>query len=186
MRSVPLPTSVMPIVFIGTLLLLVWLGWESYRNPEPWWAPGDLSRAHAEVGSCLQCHQPFKGVTSRNCVACHGETQFAKTASRAVAAAHTKILRAKESCLSCHTEHRGLSGSITIGALQNPHGEFVFRVTGARTCSTCHVVSPEGGPPSMRDNPTVRRLLDQGKGAHRRGRMADCLRCHAGSVMEAG
>ena len=186
MRYVPLPASVVPAAFIGTLLLLAWLGWESSRDPETWWAPGDLSRAHADLASCLQCHQPFKGPTSRNCLACHGEAQFARQSSPDVAAAHTESVRGGGNCLACHTEHRGVLASITIGALHNPHGEFVFRATGARTCGTCHVVSPEGGPPTLRDNPTVRQLLEQGKGAHRRGRMADCLRCHAGGVTEVG
>ncbi|CAI4033912.1 MULTIHEME_CYTC domain-containing protein [Nitrospira tepida] len=186
MRYVPLPGSVMPSVFIGTLLFLAWLGWESYRAPETWWAPGDLSRAHVDVGSCLHCHQPFKGAVSRNCVACHGETQFFRTASPEVATAHAEVLRRKGTCLACHTEHRGVLAPITIGALHNPHGEFIFRATGARTCGVCHIISPEGGQPSLRDNQPVRQLLEQGKGAHRRRRMADCLRCHAGGVTEVG
>ena len=132
MRYVPLPASVVPAAFIGTLLLLAWLGWESSRDPETWWAPGDLSRAHADVASCLQCHQPFKGPTSRNCVACHGEAQFARQSSPDVAAAHTESVRGRGNCLACHTEHRGVLTSITIGALHNPHGEYVFRATGAR------------------------------------------------------
>ena len=68
---------------------------------------------------------------------------------------------------------------ITIGALNNPHSEFVFRATGARSCAACHAFSADTrGPPTLLDTTAVRRLLKKGEGAHRPGAFAHCLRCH--------
>lgn len=69
---------------------------------------------------------------------------------------------------------------ITFGALTNPHGEFVFRATGTQSCNDCHDFIEGSDKPKLLDNPAVNHLLEEGDGAHRRGLMADCLRCHAG------
>ncbi|TAJ23500.1 MAG: hypothetical protein EPO64_11095, partial [Nitrospirae bacterium] len=73
----PLPSSVLPIVLVVTLLLIGWLGWAGERNPEALWAPGDLSQYHADVARCTHCHEPFRGVTTRKCVGCHSPQWFA-------------------------------------------------------------------------------------------------------------
>lgn len=62
----------------------------------------------------------------------------------------------------------------------NPHGNLVFRVTGATSCRDCHAAgrSASGAWPVL-DNERVRTLVARGKGAHA-GRFADCFRCHPG------
>ncbi|MEX5216102.1 MAG: hypothetical protein NW703_18310 [Nitrospiraceae bacterium] len=62
----------------------------------------------------------------------------------------------------------------------NPHGNLVFRATGATSCRECHVAgrSISGAWPVL-DNDRVRSLVAKGKGAHA-GRFADCFRCHSG------
>lgn len=62
----------------------------------------------------------------------------------------------------------------------NPHGNLVFRATGAASCRDCHV-TPRSASRAwpVRDNERVRSLVARGKGAHV-GRFADCFRCHAG------
>lgn len=62
----------------------------------------------------------------------------------------------------------------------NPHGNLVFRATGATSCRECHVAgrSTSGAWPVL-DNDRVRSLVAKGKGAHA-GRFADCFRCHPG------
>lgn len=62
----------------------------------------------------------------------------------------------------------------------NPHGEFIFRVTGTTSCNACHVFSAESGRPLLSNNEAVRSLIARGKGNHGPGRFADCFRCHAG------
>jgi hypothetical protein len=67
----------------------------------------------------------------------------------------------------------------------NPHGEFIFRATGTSSCSACHEFGTAlGARPTLVDNNTVRRLLEKGAGAHRLGRMANCLTCHAAGQYE--
>ncbi len=63
----------------------------------------------------------------------------------------------------------------------NPHGEFIFRVTGTQSCRDCHASRKKQGPKyGLLDNDAVRSLVAKGKGAHGPGRFADCFRCHAG------
>lgn len=181
MRYLPLPSSVVPIVAVATLVLVSWLAWASFRDPEAFWAPGNLSRYHADVPRCTQCHAPFQGATSARCIACHGERQFAERSLPEVEAFHREAIRKGDACRGCHTEHRGVLAQIITGALINPHGEFIFRATGARTCTACHTFHGSiGRPPTLLDNAIVRELYEEGEGAHRPGHIAKCLTCHVG------
>lgn len=166
--------------------LAVWIVWGSAHYPAALWSPGDLSRHHADVADCGDCHQPFHGATVERCGACHDAEYFARHATPAVAEFHQTARSAGNTCTTCHIEHRGALAQITHGALHNPHGEFVFRATGTASCSACHDFT--GGfarPPQLLDNYTVRRLFDQGEGAHRAGHLTQCLRCHRGGRLEA-
>jgi hypothetical protein len=99
---------------------------------------------------------------------------------------HRELIRQQKTCLACHTEHRGALAQITAGATSNPHGEFIFRATGTSSCSTCHDFGTAfGSRPTLLDNDTVRRLLEKGGGAHGRGRMANCLKCHVAGQYES-
>lgn len=175
----PLPTTAVPIVAMATLILLVWLGWGSFRDPETLWAPGNLSRYHADVARCASCHEPFRGPSSARCIGCHSETRFAQRSAPAAGAFHREVIGQRKTCLVCHTEHRGALAQITASAMLNPHGEFIFLATGTNSCSVCHEFGEIfGARPVLLDNETVRRLLAKGAGSHRPGRMADCLACH--------
>ncbi|MBX9657744.1 MAG: hypothetical protein K2X00_04195 [Nitrospiraceae bacterium] len=176
----PLPSTVVPVAALATLMLVVWLGWGSFRDPETVWAPGNLSRYHADVTGCVSCHEPFHGPVSGRCIVCHSESRFIARAKPSVTTFHREVLAQRKTCLACHTEHRGALAQITANAMFNPHGEFIFRATGTGSCSACHQFSPVFGErPLVLDNETVRRLFEKGAGAHRPGRMADCLICHA-------
>lgn len=186
MRFLPLPRSTLRFVAIATVLLLTWLAWATFKYPDTLWAPGDLSRFHADIADCHDCHQPFRGVTADNCIACHEENHFAARLKPSVSELHQKLIRERKSCLGCHTEHRGALAQITLGALANPHGEFVFRVTGTRSCSACHDFGANfRSPPKLLDNAMVRRLMQEGEGEHRPGAMANCLTCHQGGRLDA-
>lgn len=175
----PLPRTVLPVVAMATLVLVIWLGWGSFRDPETFWAPGDLSRYHADVARCASCHEPFHGPSSIKCIGCHSEMRFAERSKPAVGTFHREVISQQKTCLVCHTEHRGALAQITFSAMFNPHGEFIFRATGTSSCSACHQFGTAFGErPTLLDNDTVRRLLDRGEGAHRLGRMASCLKCH--------
>lgn len=182
MHYLPLPRTVVPAVAMATGVLIVWLGWDSTRHPETLWAPGGLSRYHADIGRCTGCHEPFRGPSTTKCILCHSEAHFAQRAMPATAAFHFDIIRQQKTCLSCHTEHRGTLSPITASAIKNPHGEFVFRATGTSSCTACHEFQAAfGSRPTVLDNEVVRDVMAKGSGAHRSGYMAHCLQCHTGS-----
>lgn len=185
MRYLPLPSSVVPAVAAATLVLFIWVGWASMRDPESLWAPGDLSRYHADVAKCMSCHEPFRGVSATQCLRCHSEEKFAGSKRADVGQFHLDLLRKNRLCLDCHTEHRGALAQITIGLMGNPHGHFIFLATGTHSCTECHAFgSTAGGPPRLLSNAVVEDLLEEGEGAHRLGKFAQCLRCHVGGELD--
>lgn len=182
MRYLPLPRRAIPAVLLATLVLVMWVGWGTVRSPAAFWAPGDLSRYHVDQGWCTQCHEPFRGPTAARCVRCHSERQFENRATPAVTTWHRDLVVQQTACTGCHTEHRGALAHITERSRLNPHGELVFRATGAGSCTTCHEFGARvATKPTLRDEPIVRRLYEKGRGAHRPGLMGYCLDCHGGS-----
>ena len=125
MPYLPLPRTAVPVVAMATLVLVAWVGWGSIRDPETMWAPGDLSRYHADVARCASCHEPFRGPASVKCIGCHSETLFAERSKPAVGTFHREVIKQQKTCLACHTEHRGALAQITASAMFNPHGEFI-------------------------------------------------------------
>jgi len=179
MHYLPLPRTVVPAVTMATGVLIIWLGWGSMRDPETLWAPGDLSRYHADIAHCTSCHEPFHGPATTKCILCHSEARLAERAMPATASLHLDIIRQQKTCLACHTEHRGALSRITSSAMRNPHGEFVFLMTGAKSCAACHEFEAAfGARPTVLDNEIVRHVMAKGSGAHRPGYMAHCLQCH--------
>jgi len=169
------------VVAVATVVLLAWLGWGSIRYPETFWAPGDVSRYHADVARCVDCHEPFQGPSPVKCLACHSEKRFVLRSKPVVSDLHREVIAQQKTCLACHTEHRGALAQITTNALLNPHGEFIFRVTGTSSCSACHAFGADMvAQPTLLDNDIVSHLFDEGEGAHHRGRMAHCVMCHVG------
>jgi len=181
----PLPKTAGRVAAGVAVVLLILLAWGSWRAPAAIWAPGDLSRVHADVERCRDCHEPFVGITAGGCLHCHTASEFARLAAVEIGDLHHPFLDGSRDCMDCHTEHRGALAAITVGGWENPHGEFVFRATGADSCGDCHDSARlESSPPALLDNDLVRDLYREGEGAHRHGRSADCLRCHRGGRME--
>jgi hypothetical protein len=73
----------------------------------------------------------------------------------------------------------GAAGQESAEPPFNPHGNLVFRATGATSCRDCHVAGRSSSAWPVLDNERVRALVAKGKGAHA-GRFADCFRCHPG------
>mgnify|MGYP001636547504 CR=1 FL=1 len=93
---------------------------------------------------------------------------------------HRQAIKENTNCINCHTEHRGATAQITVAALHNPHGGFVFLATGAKSCIACHTFENQSiSGPELLDNSIVRHLLKEGEGAHKLGQMSNCLNCHA-------
>jgi hypothetical protein len=177
---------VAPLIWGLTALMIGVVLWLSPQYTEALWAPGHLSRFHADVTSCGSCHEPFRGPTSQKCLGCHSIQKFAARSEPDVTRFHTDIIQKAQPCLTCHVEHQGVLAAITIGALNNPHGEFIFRVTGATSCSDCHMVESGEGKKRMilLSNLRVKHIIEEGEGAHRIGHFAKCLNCHRGGQLD--
>lgn len=174
------------LIWFLTVLTVGMIIWSSTRYPEAMWAPGHLSRYHTDIAGCESCHEPFRGATSRKCLVCHTHHQFQTHAEPEVFRRHQEIIQQAQPCLGCHTEHRGELSRITTGVLRNPHGEFIFRVTGTSSCSDCHSFDSGDGrlTPALLNNPRVQHLREEGDGAHEAGHFAECLSCHHGGQRE--
>ena len=160
--------------------------WLSPQYTEALWAPGHLSRYHTDVPSCGSCHEPFQGPTPQKCLSCHSSADFAARSEPGVTRFHAGIIQKGRPCLTCHVEHRGVMAAITTGALNNPHGEFIFRVTSATSCSDCHMLTLVDGEKRMilLSNSRVSHIIEEGEGAHRLGHFARCLNCHRGGQLD--
>jgi hypothetical protein len=177
---------VAPLIWGLTALVIGVMAWFSPQYTEALWAPGDLSRYHADVTSCRSCHDPFHGPILQRCLSCHSRENFAARSEPDVIRFHADIVGKGQPCLDCHTEHHGALAAITTGVLDNPHGEFIFRVTGAASCSDCHILKPGEGKTRMflLSNSRVSHVIEEGEGAHRSGHFAKCLKCHRGGQLE--
>ncbi len=177
---------VAPLIWTLTALIMGFLVWASPHYTEALWAPGDLSRFHTDIATCVSCHEPLRGATPQKCLACHTMERFNTRSQPDVGQLHQEVIQASRNCQDCHTEHRGLLTAITISRLGNPHGELIFRATGATSCSDCHmmnsVVGEKGG--TLLRNALVEHLFQEGEGAHRPGHFAKCLKCHRGGQLE--
>ncbi|HNO33491.1 MAG TPA: CxxxxCH/CxxCH domain-containing protein [Nitrospira sp.] len=181
MRYLPLPRTAIPAVALATLVLMIWVGWGTVQSPAAFWAPGDLSRYHVETAGCTNCHAPFGGPSATRCVRCHSEGYFESRATPAVSIWHRDLAVRQTACTGCHTEHRGALAHITEETRMNPHGDLVFRATGAGSCTACHAFGTRVATKvTLKDELIVRRLYEKGRGAHQPGRMGDCLSCHGG------
>ncbi len=181
MRFLPLPRNAVLFIVMTTLVLLAWVVWATFKYPETLWSPGDLSRFHADIADCNDCHQPFRGAAAEKCIACHTRNSFVTQSKSTLSESHQKMKFEGKSCSDCHTEHSGALAQISSGALINPHGEFVFRATDTHSCSACHDFSARDETHAkLLDSATVRHLLEEGEGAHQLGKMGHCLDCHKG------
>jgi len=177
---------VAPLIWGLTALMIGVVMWLSPQYTEALWAPGHLSRSHTDVTSCGSCHEPFRGPTPQKCLSCHSSQNFAAQSEPDVTRFHADIIQKAQPCLMCHVEHQGVLAAITIGALNNPHGEFIFRATGATSCSDCHMMESGEGKKRMilLSNSRVNHIIEEGEGAHRVGHFVKCLNCHRGGQLD--
>ncbi len=98
--------------------------------PDRLWSSGPLSNAHAQLSnSCGACHvSNFVPVTDAACAKCHAATPDHAApvrldgarpvpvafADRAVATIHQRLDQPPGRCASCHREHEGPAGALTV------------------------------------------------------------------------
>ncbi len=78
--------------------------------------PGDLQQAHQDLkDKCFSCHEPFLGISSTKCIACHPLVEIGKDSpkERNSDSAKNKISfhqqLKEQKCTACHLEHKGLA-----------------------------------------------------------------------------
>ena len=103
--------------------------------------PGPLMQGHhALEKKCLSCHKPFAGVTSAQCITCHKRNDIGV---RNVAGAILQRVTPKarfhsevgvNSCLDCHTDHRGIEAKKTFKQFKHESLSLLQQ----KECITCH------------------------------------------------
>ncbi len=97
--------------------------------------PGELSKAHQKMNNkCMDCHQPFKGITNEKCIACHKlpEIGIDTIAGEKQILFHEQL--ANEKCTACHSEHKGLIPETTLSGFKHE----LLTETSLNQCSSCH------------------------------------------------
>ncbi len=112
------------------------------HSPGHWRAllsPGPLVSAHAASdGDCESCHVPYAGIPDARCLGCHEGV-----ASRIEAATGFHAEVSGQSCIECHTDHRGRSrpatSAIASDAFRHERTGFTLEAAHAgESCDTCH------------------------------------------------
>ncbi|HTZ38111.1 MAG TPA: cytochrome c3 family protein, partial [Stellaceae bacterium] len=76
------------------------------------WNAGDFSNAHRFFAAdCKSCHEGgFTRVADKACLACHGDIGSHVPHGVQLGSVGKKL--SEERCIACHTEHRGIAGSV--------------------------------------------------------------------------
>src|SRR5437870_3111394 len=90
------------LIALLTIIALAVVGEVVRPENQKIFMPGGVSSAHSRGGDngksvakdCRACHEPWRGVTDRRCIACHARAPHAETEA------------ATPPCISCHPEHR--------------------------------------------------------------------------------
>ncbi len=146
-------------VFIASAVILAAL---AIAYPDALLSPGKLTKGHKEItNDCLACHTPFRGITSVQCISCHKQSDIGyKTVAGAVLKKNTDTALfhnglADNSCIECHTDHKGTFPSQAVKPFRHTSLSPQLR----NDCISCH------------KNQTPKNTLHQlAKG--------NCLECH--------
>ncbi len=155
--------------------------------------PGPLMQGHAQIEkNCLSCHRPFRGALTMQCTNCHKPDEIGIKNVKGMA-----LLRkdsnisfhrglSTNSCIGCHTDHKGRDSTRAIRAFRHEGISFDLRANcnschdvqkpkdklhdyATRSCGECH--STSGWKPASFDHKTL-------ASAQR------CIDCHKGEVLK--
>ncbi len=125
-------------VFIAAAVILAAL---AIAYPDALLSPGKLTKGHKALSNdCLACHTPFRGITSVQCISCHKQSDIGhKTVDGAILKNNTsKVLfhkgLAKNSCVECHTDHKGTVAKETAKPFM--HSSLALSIR--NDCIACH------------------------------------------------
>lgn len=99
--------------------------------PHKMLSPGTLYQAHSDIeNNCFACHKIAAGTPNENCISCHKISEISK--SNATLKFHEKI--ENQSCVSCHSDHRGLDAKLAL----NKFDHFQLPEKDRNSCVSCH------------------------------------------------
>ncbi len=114
--------------------LVIWL-------PEVTVSPGDVIVGHEEIANnCTDCHSPFRGTPSENCIACHPlvDIGIRTTEGTSIATAedspafHQALI--EPACTQCHSDHVGVGRPGATAVFTHE----LLRKDILSTCGDCH------------------------------------------------
>lgn len=126
---------------IIAIVTIGFFAWMAYKFPYEMLNPGALIKGHQNIKTkCLECHNPFWGISSEKCIGCHKLSEIGKdsiksndtTSYRSKISFHVKF--ANQECTSCHTDHKGVKPSISVSKFSHE----LLSSAEKTNCSTCH------------------------------------------------
>jgi len=123
-------------VFLGLIVVI-------YYFPHATIGPNELAAAHQNLNNtCFSCHVPFGGVSNDKCIECHKLSEIGKDTLISMDSIllndvlfHEGL--ANQSCLTCHSEHKGIQPTIAIGKFEHT----LVSKENINNCLNCHEAS---------------------------------------------
>jgi len=128
-------------------------------------APGPLIEGHKslEGSDCLKCHSAGKGISEEKCMACHKPIAVEVQAQKGFHGLNT------DSCISCHTDHKGRAYDSTVVDQKTfDHSKTGYKLEGKHAelkCSECHLAKRTDKPNRKTDIDYI-------------GTQSMCVSCH--------
>ncbi len=99
------------VILVVSGILLLYQGGEIAAQ---FYAPGPVHYEHRDA-TCVDCHKAFRGINEKGCTAggCHTSEDL-KTMDAKPAVIELHEDKQAEKCSTCHTEHQGLEGNLTL------------------------------------------------------------------------
>ena len=119
--------SVLAIVGLCVLLMVAY--------PYTMLNPGELVAGHQKIkDKCQSCHEPFWGVSSEKCIACHKLSEIGKDTigNKKLILFHKNLN--KQECTSCHTDHKGVKPLLSLSKFEHD----LLSSEEMTQCNNCH------------------------------------------------
>ncbi|MBP6335744.1 MAG: class III cytochrome C family protein [Bacteroidia bacterium] len=123
------------------LLIVIILSWLMYQYPHSMLNAGELVGGHQELkNKCFSCHEPFFGISSSKCVACHKTEDIGKDSmsthkqDSGQAGILFHHMLENQNCTDCHTDHKGIIPDHPISSFEHT----LLSQTIINKCSQCH------------------------------------------------
>ncbi|MCX6290187.1 MAG: class III cytochrome C family protein [Bacteroidetes bacterium] len=115
--------------------------WMMIQFPHAMLNPGELVKGHQDLNQkCLACHNPFWGIATDKCIACHTLSEIGKDTIdfKDSLSKRNKILfhqnLSNTECTLCHTDHKGIKPDVSLSNFSHD----LLSGGDASKCNSCH------------------------------------------------